>query len=329
LTLPGAVHDRQRITRITATFHAPGEVPTAGTPLKGLRRAAGTRILEHFAFSRGSEGTVTMPEEHAEVLGRVRTAISADDRFIGLAAGGSLRAGTMDRFSDLDFLLIVKDDRHAEVMAGMPEVAASCGTLLAAFTGEHVGEPRLLICLFGDPLLHVDLKFLRLAELSRRTEDPVVLWERGSAVSDLLAGTSSAVPAVDAQWVEDRFWVWVHYAATKLGRGELFEVLGFLSFLRESVLAPLNAAAHGREPRGVRRLEDAAPGFAAALRATVAAHDARQCAGAVWRCVELYRDLRPAGLVRHTAAERASTAYLAEVTGSWSPAVATRAPGTR
>ncbi|MGK5683637.1 hypothetical protein [Actinoplanes sp. URMC 104] len=261
---------------------------------------------------------MTMPEQHAAVLHRVRNAISADDRFLGLAAGGSLRAGTLDAYSDLDFIVVVKDDEHAAVMAGMHEVAASCGTLLAAFTGEHVGEPRLLICLFDDPLLHVDLKFLRLDELGRRTEDPVVLWERGSAVSDMLRRTSATPPSPDAQGIEDRFWVWVHYAATKLGRGELFEALGFLGFLRENVLGPLHSASRGQEPRGVRRLEDLAPGFAAELRDTVAGHDARQCADAVWRCVELYRELRPAGIVHRTAAERASTSYLAEVTGAGS-----------
>jgi hypothetical protein len=54
------------------------------------------------------------------------------------------------------------------------------GNLLAAFTGEHVGEPRLLICLFADPLMHVDLKFISLGQLSSRVEDPVILWERGT-----------------------------------------------------------------------------------------------------------------------------------------------------
>ena len=42
-------------------------------------------------------------------------------------------------------------------------IAESCGGLLAAFTGEHVGEPRLLICLYGPPLAHVNLKFVPFA----------------------------------------------------------------------------------------------------------------------------------------------------------------------
>jgi hypothetical protein len=258
-----------------------------------------------------------LPEEHAAVLHRLRDSISADQRFIGLAAGGSLRAGTMDAFSDLDLVLIVGDDYHAAVVSAMRELAASWGTLLAAFTGEHVGEPRLLICLYDDPLLHVDLKFLRLDELAQRTEDPVVLWERGPAVSDLIRRTRATLPVVDVQWIEDRFWVWVHYAATKLGRGELFEVIDFLSFLRERVLGPLHMAQHGEEPRGVRRLEKRSPEFAATLARTVAGYDARQCAEAVQLCVELYRELRPGlgtgRIVHRTTAEQASTRYLAEV----------------
>ena len=178
---------------------------------------------------------------------------------------------------------------------------------------EHVGEPRLLICLYDDPLLHVDLEFLRLDELARRVEDPVVLWERDAALSGVLARTPATPPAVDAQWIEDRFGVRVHCVATKLGRGELFEVLSALGFLRERVLAPLHLASLGREPRGVRRLEEA-PEFAATLRGTVAGHDARQCTEAMWRCVELYRGLRRGTAVVHrTGAERASVHYLAEV----------------
>ena len=34
----------------------------------------------------------------------------------------------------------------------------------ATFTGEHVGESRVLICLYGPPLLHVDLKFVSLSD---------------------------------------------------------------------------------------------------------------------------------------------------------------------
>lgn len=177
-------------------------------------------------------------------------------------------------------------------MEQRPEIAAAWGTLLAAFTGEHVGEPRLLICLYADPLVHVDLKFLRADELAHRIEDPLVLWERGDVVTRVLARTRAQAPAFDPQWVEARFWIWVHYAATKLGRGELFEVLDFLTFVRGQVLAPLALHVRGLPPRGVRRLEQQVPELVPALAGTVATHDRDRCAAAVLRSVELYRELR-------------------------------------
>jgi hypothetical protein len=49
----------------------------------------------------------------------------------------------------------------------------------------------------------------------------------------------------------------------------------------------------------------------------VAGYDRQQCTEAVQHCIELYRDLRDsagsAGLVHRTAAEQASTQYLAQI----------------
>lgn len=174
-----------------------------------------------------------------------------------------------------------------------------------------------MICLYEDPLLHVDVKFLTPHELETRIEDPLVLWERTTELTDTITRTESRHPMPDLRWIEDRFWVWVHYAATKLGRGEVFEVLNFLSFLRSQVLGPLALASAGRLPRGVRRLESYLPDFAERLQATVATYDIKECSKAVHNCVHLYRALRdqlaPPDFIRKTAAERASVAYLEEV----------------
>jgi hypothetical protein len=86
---------------------------------------------------------------------------------------------------------------------------------------------------------------------------------------------------------------------------------------RERALAPLYAARQGDEPRGARRLEEHAPEFAATPARTVAGYDVRQCAEAVRLCVELYRQLRSEigenRIIPRTAAEQASTRYLAEI----------------
>lgn len=225
--------------------------------------------------------------------------------------------GGIDEFSDLDLVVVAAEKHHREVMERRRDIASSWGPLLAAFTGEHVGEPRLLICLYADPLMHVDLKFLGAEELAHRIENPMVLWERDDTLTRTLAATAPEHETIDPPWLEDRFWVWVHYAAAKLGRGELFEVIDFVGFLRGHVLAPLALHVRGMSPRGVRRFEQLAPDLVPAFADTAVAHAPDECAGAIRRCVDLYRALReqlPTDLRRDPEAESAATQYLRDVT---------------
>jgi hypothetical protein len=219
----------------------------------------------------------------------------------------------MDEFSDLDLVIATEPLEHSHVMAERPQIASALGSLLAAFTGEHVGEPRLLICLYDDaPPLHVDLKFVALPDLATRVEDPAVLWERAGRLTLALQAAAAAYPMPNLQWIEDRFWVWVHYAGTKLGRGEIFEVLDCLSFLRTTVLGPLALLSSGARPAGVRRVERLAPEHVLRLQATVATHDAIDCRRALLACVDLYRLLRSGGapIDVHEAAEEAAMRYV-------------------
>jgi len=235
----------------------------------------------------------SLPEPHRKFLERSVERLKTDPRIVGVAAGGSFVTNSMDEFSDLDLVVAVEPAYQAEVMAGRMEVAASLGNLLAAFTGEHVGEPRVLICLYEAPLLHVDLKFVSLDDVAKRVEDPFVLWERNRRVSTVLAEGKAEYPVRSPEWIEDRFWIWVHYAATKIGRGELFEAIDFLSFLRVTVLGPLALARAGAQPSGVRKIEKLAPAFAVELERTLASHDAADCLRALRASIDLYRSLMP------------------------------------
>jgi predicted nucleotidyltransferase len=190
-----------------------------------------------------------------------------DRRIIGIAAAGSYADDTMDEYSDIDLVVAVEPLQHLEVMADRQTLASRLGPLLASFTGEHVGEPRLLICLYGPPPLHVDLKFVAVQDAVTRVDDPIVLWERDGRLSEALSKGEARYSCPEFQWVEDRFWVWIHYAATKVGRGELLEAADFLSFLRPNVFGPLGKRRLGLRPVGVRRLETDAP------RATACAGD--------------------------------------------------------
>ena len=258
----------------------------------------------------------SLPTLHREFLRRAVDDLSRDPRLVGVAAGGSFRTNSLDAYSDLDLVVVVDPDAWPAILGEREAIVRPLGSLLAAFTGEHVGEPRLLISLYGPPLLHVDFKFVSLADLHPRVEDPVVLWERDSLVSTALSASTPAYPQPNAQWLEDRFWVWVHYLATKIGRGELFEAIDVLTFLRGRVLGPLLLAANGHTPSGVRRLEAAVPGVLDRLRGTAPIHDRAEIVAALRQTIALYRDVRPTSVRRLDDAEREAVRYLDAVAES-------------
>jgi hypothetical protein len=259
-----------------------------------------------------------LPPLAGPVLERLLDAAASDPRIVGVTAGGSAVTGMMDKYSDLDLVMICSDGDGAKVLNDVHELAAAGGPLLAAFSGEHVGEPRLLITLFGPPLVHVDIKVVELADLADRVEDGVVLWDRDGVVRASMAATPAQLPRSDGQWIEDRFWVWIHYGATKIARGELFECLETLTLLRTAALGPLIAAGHGQRPQGVRRIEQYAPELAAAMEATVGDHSRSGCAAALRAAAELYRRVRtqtPAGPVEIRGdAEREALTFLDAIT---------------
>ena len=257
-----------------------------------------------------------MPARHREFLARALPVLQADARLEGLAAGGSFVSGGMDEQSDLDLVVVVQGEHASGVLEHGADLARRLGPLLAAFVGDHVGEPRLLICLYGPPLLHVDLKFVSTEELAPRSDDPRVLWDRRGRVRAALARTHATAPSPHFQWIEDRFWVWVHYLADKITRRELLEVVDGLTFVRSRVLGPLILAGAHAAPYGVRRIEAYAPHEADRLRATVPTPDVASCEAALRATVALYTELRdrvaPPTLVRRAAAERAVRDFLAE-----------------
>jgi predicted nucleotidyltransferase len=262
------------------------------------------------------EDSMSIPEPQRLFLEQILGKLNQDDRLLGVAIAGSYLTGEMDEYSDLDLIIVVDDVYYEQVLNERQLFANRLGSLLAAFTGEHVGEPRLLICLYDNPLVHVDLKFLLLqAFKTDRIENPVVLWERGKLLSSAILDNPRNYPPVDPQWIEDRFWVWVHYCATKLGRGELFEVIDALSYMRSMVLARLAKVQIGRLPRGVRNLEREIPLLVPDFCQTLPGkHDRLEIAQALQYTIYFYRQLRdglkkPEFVVR-SQAEAASTRYL-------------------
>jgi predicted nucleotidyltransferase len=252
-----------------------------------------------------------IPEHLRAVADNVVAEAERDLRVLAVLAAGSVATGTGDEYSDLDLVLVCTAEGQPACLAEAKEFAGRVGPLLSSFTGEHVGEPRLLIALYGPPLVHVDLKFVTPDGLRTRVEDGVVLWQRDETVDRIRQESTPAWPQPDPQWIEDRFWVWVHYTAVKIARGELFEAIEAIGALRSVAIAPLATLGRTARPAGVRRLETLAPELVPELRATVATADPGDCLRALRAAVDLYRKVREGvQMVRRSAAEEAVVAFV-------------------
>jgi hypothetical protein len=229
---------------------------------------------------------------HIEFANKMKVTLEAYNDVVGLAVAGSWLTDELDDFSDLD-LILVTQHKVGGTKEKMLEYARRIPHFLSGFTGEHVGEPRLLICLYGEPLLHVDIKFVTIEEFGDRIETPVLLLDKNGELRKVVERTQPKFPYPDYQWIEDRFWIWVHYALLKIGRGEYVEAYDFLGFLRMTVLGPLLHIKNGSLPRGVRKVESklSASDFDQ-LRATLPAYAKDSLFDSLINAVALYRRLR-------------------------------------
>lgn len=246
--------------------------------------------------------------------------IKKDTGVIGLAVAGSWISNELDEYSDLDLVLVTKKKISGDKKK-MLDYAHRFGDFISGFTGEHVGEPRVLICLYDNPLLHVDIKFLTLPELEDRVENPVVIFERDDQLTELIKSTKANWPQPDFQWIEDRFWTWVHYACLKIGRGELLEAFDFLSFLRLTVLSPLMQLKNNKQPRGLRRVEtELNLSDLENLKITIAQYNRASIIKALENTVSVYRSLRRKlfndAVQLQAKAEKESMGYLKKIKGN-------------
>ena len=249
---------------------------------------------------------------------RVKKLVQEDPSVTGLAVAGSWITDEIDEYSDLDLILVTKY-KIAGNKEKMMETARRFGDLVSGFTGEHVGEPRVLICLYDNPLLHVDIKFLTPDEFKGRIENPVILFERDGQLSKIIHATTATWPQPDYQWIEDRFWTWIHYAALKIGRGELMEAFDFLSFLRTTVLSPLLQVKNNRHARGLRKVEtELSASDLENLKITIAQYNRESILKALDNTISIYKNLRRKlyddKIVLQIRAEKLSLDYLKEVT---------------
>ena len=252
-----------------------------------------------------------------EFVSNVIKVIKNDENVLGLAIGGSWITNEIDEFSDIDFVLVTKN-KLAPDADKMIRFAEQLGNLLNAFTGEHFGEKRLLVCLYDNPLLHVDLKFITPDELYERVENPIVVWEKDNILTEIIKNSEPNFPFVNFQWIEDRFWIWIHYTVSKIGRGEFFETLDAISYLRTNVIAQFLQIKNNHLPKGLRKAEKHfKEDDLKKLISTVAEYDINSLFKSVEEIVQLYKDLReeifPEYIKFQTRTEKRSLEYFNEI----------------
>lgn len=252
-----------------------------------------------------------------EFANNAKLVFEKDENVLGLAVGGSWLDNQLDEFSDLDLILVTKE-KISNDKNRMLGYAKQLDGFISGFTGEHVGEPRVLICLYDKPLIHVDIKFLTLEELSPRVETPKILFDREGQLQSVFDNTTAAFPHPEYQWIEDRFWTWIHYALLKIGRGEYLEALDFQAYLRMVVFGPLLHIKNRNLPRGVRKVEtDLEEKDFNDLLHTVSTYDRKSLIEGLKHSVLLYKKLRTelfdAGIQFQQEAEKAVMVYFNEI----------------
>jgi hypothetical protein len=241
-----------------------------------------------------------LPRHRARLGAACRTAMAQPD-VVGMTIGGSFAEGDPDEVSDLDLRIVVEDAARERRLEAAPALAAAAGPLVAAFTGEHVGEPRLVICLYED-LVHVDYLTVGLSETGEQNGGrPVhVLWERDGRVSAVLPGPAEAEdPADHLAWMEARMWTWAWYIQSKVIRGELFEALDGIQYVRDRVLFRLLAMRDGVALAGSRRAEARLGDLRERFDRTAARADRPELMVALAETVALYDELAAPLLERH------------------------------
>jgi predicted nucleotidyltransferase len=239
------------------------------------------------------------PRHRAKADAACRAAL-ADHEVVAMAVTGSFATGGADELSDVDLRVYARPDAVESVVARIPDLAAATGRVVALFVAEHLGIPTLTIVLYDD-LVHVDFDVVAADRAAEHNDGlpAVVLWER-EPISDALPGTFAQDVAAGVRWLEARIWTWSWYIQSKVLRGELYEALDGLQYVRDQVLFRLLAFHGERRPAGGRRAEAVVGDLGDAFARTVPTSlDPASVLAALREEIDLYRGLADPLLERH------------------------------
>jgi predicted nucleotidyltransferase len=201
--------------------------------------------------------------EHRKIAENILKRLKQDERVVGVYLCGSFAHGKPDRYSDLDFYILVGREHRERIKQDHASLRADVGDLLSDFPATHMSDPNQLIALYKASYpVHVDYQYRTPEELVPRTKDRdvFVFWDKSGDLSawknkcaevrETYAPTQESL-----QYFEDRFWTWCIYADSKIRRGELWEARDMIEYLRNNVTVRLMSYSKSLVFEGNRRLE--------------------------------------------------------------------------
>jgi len=263
---------------------------------------------------------------HRRLLTSARETFAADNRFIGVLLGGSLAAGKADSFSDIDLYVFVRDDDFESVFAERDEIAYSIGPVLVRYLGDHMpGGQHQLIVWYEGPL-HVDLMFRKWSETAPhwKWNASLILKDSDDAMAQLKK-ESDLLRAPEFAWeqlntLNQKFWGWVAYTFGKILRGELWEALDNVAWIRNEALLVMLAWMQNARFEGHRRLESKLDGHLSKLFSkSLCSREPQSLHAALMAEVRIFRELRSrlSAQVAKTVDERPEKEMMRELEALW------------
>lgn len=179
---------------------------------------------------------------------------------VSLAVAGSLAAGEVDEFSDLDLIALVDDGGDAGALRErLLEALHPEAEVLASFEATHLGRPDLWIVYlrWGDWVVKLDLALQHRPSALPLPIEARILHDPAGRFAGL--PREQGAGALDFAQIDRRFVGWLWYTYSKIERGELFQAARSIDYTRENALLPGLLFLHDQPQDGHRRVERRLP----------------------------------------------------------------------
>jgi predicted nucleotidyltransferase len=247
------------------------------------------------------EDTLESFPNHRRLLRRAVNQFRDDSRVDGLLLGGSLANEdiSIDRYSDIDLYIVVRDEDFDAVLDDRRAAAESVGAPLFQYVPDHLPNGDRQYGALYEELVKFDFMYRRASALS-----PEWKWARCRVLDDtagflaeLVAESQEysleAPSAERLQRLNQKFWTWCWDIFGFIERGELWTAVASVHSLRSTFLLPLLAWATETPAYGYRRLESKMDRkFADRLESTLAQRKPENLREALQSGIELYDELR-------------------------------------